>query len=68
VDFADFAAEAEECFRARALAQAALHAPRGVSAFHCADCGDEIPEARRLAVPGTTRCVVCQHLSERRER
>jgi len=68
MDFADFAAEAEEGFRALALAEVARHAPRGVSAFHCADCGDEIPEARRLAVPGTTRCVDCQELKERTER
>lgn len=67
MDDADFAAEAEETFRALALAQVARHAPRGVSAFHCADCGDEIPEARRLAVPGCERCAECQALAERRE-
>jgi len=68
VDVADFAAEAEEGFRALALAQVARHAPRGVSAFHCADCGDEIPEARRLAVRGCSRCTDCQDMKERRER
>lgn len=28
--------------------------------LHCEDCGEEIPEARRRAVPGCTRCIVCQ--------
>lgn len=26
----------------------------------CQDCGEEIPEARRKAMPGCTRCVGCQ--------
>lgn len=34
--------------------------PRGESAAHCADCGEAIPEARRRAIPGVRRCVVCQ--------
>lgn len=31
-----------------------------VSATHCAECGDPIPEARRKAYPGCTMCVSCQ--------
>ena len=38
----------------------------GVSALECDDCGDEIPEARRLAVPGCRLCVDCQGLAEAR--
>ncbi|MEG0920635.1 MAG: TraR/DksA family transcriptional regulator [Comamonas sp.] len=30
------------------------------SANECRDCGDDIPEARRQAAPGTQRCVGCQ--------
>ena len=30
------------------------------SLAECADCGDDIPDARRLAAPGCTRCVACQ--------
>jgi phage/conjugal plasmid C-4 type zinc finger TraR family protein len=30
----------------------------------CIDCGEEIPEARRRAVPGCRRCVDCQSLHE----
>lgn len=36
----------------------------GPSLSHCLDCGEEIPEARQKAVPGVTRCIHCQFLSE----
>ena len=36
------------------------------SAEECEECGDEIPEARRLAVPGGQLCVFCQEKHERR--
>lgn len=38
------------------------------SLTECAECGDEIPEARRLAIKGCTMCVHCQQLEERRAR
>lgn len=28
--------------------------------LHCEDCGEKIPEARRQAQPGCTRCLACQ--------
>ena len=34
--------------------------PRGKSLEHCAECGAEIPEARRNAIPGVRLCVACQ--------
>lgn len=36
------------------------------SAKHCRDplCGEEIPEARRLAVPGVQLCAGCQAYNE----
>jgi phage/conjugal plasmid C-4 type zinc finger TraR family protein len=34
--------------------------PQGVSALECVECGDEIPEKRRAALPGVTTCVACQ--------
>lgn len=34
----------------------------------CRDCGDEIPPARRVAVPGCTLCVDCQTDAEREGR
>ena len=39
---------------------------KGESAEECDDCGVEIPQARRLAVPGCRFCVDCQGLMERR--
>jgi phage/conjugal plasmid C-4 type zinc finger TraR family protein len=37
----------------------ARRTPRGESLTHCAECGEEIPEARRLAIPGVKLCVEC---------
>ncbi len=32
----------------------------------CEECGDEIPEARRLAIPGVRLCVFCKEKHERK--
>jgi phage/conjugal plasmid C-4 type zinc finger TraR family protein len=32
----------------------------------CEKCGEDIPEARRLAIPGVTLCIYCKEASERR--
>lgn len=34
--------------------------PVGESLTHCADCEEEIPEKRRLAIPGVKLCIECQ--------
>ena len=34
--------------------------PKGESQSHCEECGEEIPQARRDAVPGVRLCVPCQ--------
>jgi phage/conjugal plasmid C-4 type zinc finger TraR family protein len=34
--------------------------PVGESRTHCIECGDEIPEARRRALPGARTCLPCQ--------
>ena len=34
--------------------------PAGEGATHCEECGEEIPEARRRALPGARTCVSCQ--------
>ncbi len=34
--------------------------PAGEGTTHCIECGDEIPEARRRALPGARTCVACQ--------
>lgn len=34
--------------------------PAGEGTTHCLECGDEIPEPRRRALPGAITCVACQ--------
>ncbi len=36
--------------------------PSGDSLSHCEECADEIPAARRQAVPGVRLCVSCQEI------
>ncbi|MGX9740766.1 DksA/TraR family C4-type zinc finger protein [Pseudocitrobacter corydidari] len=43
-----------------AVARARSGLPRGESAKFCEECGEPIPEARRLAIPGVQLCVNCQ--------
>lgn len=45
----------------RRLAKQALEP----SLEECEECGDEIPEARRLAIPGVRLCVFCKEKQER---
>lgn len=51
---------------ADAVTAARARMPKGESETHCQECGDEIPERRRQAVPGVKLCVACQ--SERDDR
>lgn len=45
-----------------------LDSQRSKESLHeCEECGDEIPEARRIAVKGCTRCVYCQELYEKEQ-
>ena len=37
---------------------------KGESAHYCDECGDEIPEARRLAMKGARLCIACQSTIE----
>jgi phage/conjugal plasmid C-4 type zinc finger TraR family protein len=34
--------------------------PAGEGSTHCIECGEEIPEARRHALPGVHTCIGCQ--------
>ena len=34
--------------------------PAGPGLLHCAECGADIPEARRTAMPGVRLCLACQ--------
>jgi len=38
--------------------------PQGPSLTHCAECGAEIPEARRAAVRGVRLCLSCQDVQD----
>ncbi|MBS0373954.1 MAG: DksA/TraR family C4-type zinc finger protein [Proteobacteria bacterium] len=42
------------------VSRAKSRLPTGPSAASCDDCGEAIPEARRLAMPGVRLCVACQ--------
>ena len=39
-----------------------------VSATECRECGESIPEARRINMPGVQTCIDCQKEIEDRER
>lgn len=43
-----------------AVQQARARLAAGAGATHCVHCGDPIPEARRVALPGARTCVSCQ--------
>jgi phage/conjugal plasmid C-4 type zinc finger TraR family protein len=43
-----------------AVARARSGLSTGPGLMHCANCGSEIPEGRRKAVPGARHCIVCQ--------
>lgn len=50
------------------VARARSRLAQGASLEFCEDCEEEIPEARRLAVPGVRRCVRCQEEADREDR
>ena len=43
-----------------AVALARARMPSGETAEECDDCGEDIPQARRHALPGVRTCVGCQ--------
>jgi phage/conjugal plasmid C-4 type zinc finger TraR family protein len=47
-----------------AINRAKSQLPQGAGLSHCADCGAEIPEARRAAVAGVRLCVSCQQAAD----
>ncbi|MDB5377945.1 MAG: DksA/TraR family C4-type zinc finger protein [Rubritepida sp.] len=40
--------------------------PTGEGETHCQECGEEIPLARRQALPGVRTCIECQSERDRR--
>jgi phage/conjugal plasmid C-4 type zinc finger TraR family protein len=66
MDFGDIAQREEERDRERALAR--INQQSGESRPDCAQCGDDIPELRRVTLPGVSLCVGCQTEIEKRRR
>lgn len=62
-DLFDQAQELEELMRAEAIERSRWHGG-ACSAEQC-DCGAEIPEERRRALPGVQTCVDCAAAMER---
>lgn len=59
----DQASALEEMMRENAI-QAHRLDHSAVSAKHCESCGEDIPEPRRVAVPGCKTCASCQEVIE----
>lgn len=70
MDVCDKASDYAALLNSNALANqlAKGRAFSGESLFECVDCGEEIPEGRRKAVPGCMRCVTCEASHERAKR
>ncbi|MEL0569349.1 TraR/DksA family transcriptional regulator [Citrobacter werkmanii] len=58
-DIIDNASTLEDLQREAALSMHRLN-HSAVSATHCVECDEPLPEARRKAYPGCTMCVDCQ--------
>ena len=48
-----------------AIKRARAGLPSGPSLSQCEECGEAIPDARRLALPGVRLCVACQVEADR---
>lgn len=64
MDEADQAQAYNDDFQAWCLKQQRTREPANYSGTDCLECGDEIPEKRRQALPGCRRCIECQTLHE----
>lgn len=51
-----------------AVLSARARLPFGEGSEHCDDCGEDIPEARREALPGTRTCIACQSKRDQQRR
>jgi phage/conjugal plasmid C-4 type zinc finger TraR family protein len=47
------------------ISRAQSRLPQGPSLTHCAECGNEIPQARREAIQGVRLCLSCQEARDR---
>lgn len=67
-DEVDIANDRAELERTLAVANITRNLYSGPSAAECDECGEAIPEGRRLAVPGVRLCVGCAEASEWHQR
>jgi len=51
-----------------AVRRARAQLPSGPSLAHCEECGETIPAARQIAVPGVRLCIACQDEVDRQAR
>lgn len=67
MDQFDRAQELDARYRRQALDEWSRSRGDGgeLAASKCVECGKTIPQARRLAAPGCTRCITCQQEWER---
>ena len=49
------------------VSRAKSRLPQGEALLHCAECGAEIPQARRAALPGVRLCTACQQGHDRHD-
>ena len=49
-----------------AVLRARASMPQGEAALQCVACGEDIPEARRRALPGVRTCIECQSARDSR--
>jgi phage/conjugal plasmid C-4 type zinc finger TraR family protein len=49
-----------------AISSARARMPAGNGLEECEECGEQIPEARRRALPGARTCVGCQSARDKR--
>ena len=49
------------------VARARSRLPRGESLAECEECGEDIPRARREALPGVRLCLACQAERDRED-
>lgn len=71
MDQADIADEVITAYLERAIAAARgiREEARQLSSFvNCIECGEQIPEQRRIAIPTCIRCVSCEEIHEMRNR
>nr|WP_321466767.1 TraR/DksA C4-type zinc finger protein [uncultured Desulfobulbus sp.] len=65
MDEVDYAQDRQEKELRRLITAQAYALPQGESAKTCLECGELIPEERRLAMRGCRFCLRCQEQLER---